>query len=349
MNDIMLKEILSQPEYVERCLPLLRQNLKSMDLKCKRVIMGGCGDSYFSSVALSELYQKFGIDFISATSQEIEQFITINQNDLVVLASVSGSTKRTLKAAEKANKQNAKTLAITCNPDSSLSKICNHTLVLPYKPITRETPHTLDFTITLLAQVLLIENITGKILTELDKLSETLYETIRYSSEKIQSLCLDIDQEPRFFFLGVGYKSGIAMYGCAKFHEVGGIVAINSEPENFWHGQNFMVRPEDFVILFGNDNEKIEVEEFLIQIFSSITDNVMYIGSNFGESKFNVNPMNSNSVISPFTDAIVPQLLCYYIANALSIQADKPTQRLAVNRNSLKAQSSWFAQKLEAN
>jgi len=344
MNDLMKKEIDAQSAYVELCLPLLRENLNTLDLTCNRVIMGGCGDSYFSALSLTNLFNKYGINFLGTTSQEIEQFTGITNNDLVVFASVSGSTKRTIKAAEKAKKQRAKTLAITCNPESTLSKICDHTLVLPYKPITRETPHTLDFIITLLAQVLLIENLTGKIFSDLDKLSVLINETIRIASDKIESLCTDIIGEPRVFFLAAGGKSGTAMYGAAKLHEAGGLVAINCEPENFWHGQNFMVRQNDFVVLFGNENEELEVEKLLLKTLSQLTKNVIYVGSDRVNMDFNVNPKISSDVIIPFTDSIAPQLLCFHISNALSIEVEKATRRLAVNSHSVKSQSIWYAQ-----
>jgi D-arabinose 5-phosphate isomerase GutQ len=82
--------------------------------------------------------------------------------DCVILSSISGGTKRTVEAARIAKIASARIIAITCNTESALANAADETMLLPYHPLSRKTPHTLDYTVTLLALVELARSFAGK-------------------------------------------------------------------------------------------------------------------------------------------------------------------------------------------
>lgn len=345
MNEIMLQEIVSQPEYVEKCLPELRKIIKSLSLSGDRIIMGGCGDSYFSAMAVATLFDKYGISYIAATAQEIEQFITLKPTDLVILASISGGTKRTVQAAEKAKKMGARTIAITCNPNGKLAEISDDTIFLPYQPISRKTPHSLDFVINLLVNVLIIEKYSGESISAIGKISKFIENLISRGFGQLERFVNNVMPDSRFFFLGAGGNIGLAMYGAAKFHEAGGITAFHCETENFWHGFNFMIQPEDRIIVFNNPQESPEVEQLLIENLSQLSDSVLYVGTDQIKSPFHVELPSEEELITPFIHAVVTQIVCYATANRLEYKVD---DIISIDRISIQhevTQSSWFARK----
>lgn len=343
MNEIMLKEIKAQPEYVDSCLSELRKTIKSLSLSGERIIMGGCGDSYFSAVSVKSLFDKYGISYVAATAQEIEQFITLKPTDLVILASISGGTKRTVQAAEKARKVGARTVAITCNPAGNLAGISDEVILLPYQPISRKTPHSLDFIINLLADVLILEKYSGKSIPEISKVSKFIDKIISNEFHLLEKFVNKLSPDSRFFFLGAGGDIGIAMYGAAKFHEAGGITAFHCETENFWHGFNFMIQPDDRIVVFNNPHELPEDEQLLIENLSQLTDSVLYVGTDKIKSPYHIEIPSEEEIVTLFIHPVVTQILCYATANKLGYQVDDIMSINSINEHHGKTQSSWFS------
>lgn len=343
MNELMRREMESQPEYLKNCLPELRSAISKINWKGKRIIAGGCGDSYYSAFAVYGLYDSLNVPYISATALEIEQRIALEPEDIVVLTSISGSTKRTLQAAQKAREHGALTVAVTCKPGSTLAGICEHTIVLPYEPISRKTPHSLDYTVNLLANVIIAEQATGVEINSANHIASFVEQILSPAFDVTSNFADNLTSDTRQYFLGANSQFGSAMYASAKFHETGGLIAFHSETENFWHGFNFMVRPEDTIILFHNPKESTETEQILVDHLNQLTNNVLYIGPKTISSPFHIiTPSNELSVM-PFFESVSAQALCYNIATNLQIQVDDPSSKFGSDSHHESTQSSWFA------
>lgn len=339
MLDVMEREIRAQAEYVASCLPVMRESLQGLDLEPERVVMAGCGDSYYSAVAAAGIFRTLGVTYAHATAQEAAQFLPLQPRDIVVLASVSGSTKRTVEAAERARCAGVATLAITCSASSPLARACDTTLLLPYEPISRSTPHTLDYTLTLLAQSLVAERLAGQTLEGLDRLPEVL-ETCIDESFRVLPVALDgHTASSRTFFLGAGSNIGTAAYGAAKLHEAGGRIAFAGETENFWHGMNFMLQPTDVVMTFQNRLESIRTEETLVTGLAQLAQTVIYVGDDGVPAPHRVTVPQSRDDWAPFVMAVPPQVACLLIAR----QSPPPeTAALSGSERQHAVQSEWF-------
>jgi fructoselysine-6-P-deglycase FrlB-like protein len=341
MLDVMEREILSQGEYAASCLPLVRESLLGLDLAAERVVMAGCGDSYYSAVAAAGIFRGLGVPYAAATAQEVAQFLPLQPRDIVVLASVSGSTKRTVEAAERARGAGAATLAITCDASSPLARACDETLALPYEPISRATPHTLDYTLTLLAQSLVAERLAGRTLEELDRLPTALDACV---DEAFRALPAAIDGHTaasRTFFLGAGADVGTASYGAAKLHEAGGRTAFAGESENFWHGMNFMLQPTDLVMVFGNRLESARTEELLVAGLARLARTVVYVGGEGVEAPHRVAVPPIGEELAPFVAAIAPQVACLLMARYEAAWGAAASSGSGTERQ-LAVQRAWF-------
>lgn len=341
MLDVMEQEIRAQPAYVRSCLPALRESLRQLDIEAARVVMAGCGDSYYSAVAAAGIYRRLSIPVVAVTAQEVAQFVALQPHDLVVLASVSGSTKRTVEAAARAREAGATTLAITCRDESALARTCDFTLLLPYEPISRSTPHTLDYTVTLLAQALVAERLGGVRLDELDGLAEALQRAIGIAFRTLRSVLVDAPVAPQVFYLGAGTDLGTAMYGAAKLHEAGGQTAFAGESENFWHGMNFMVRPTDLVVVFQNRFEPADVEQLLVAALERLAGAVVYVGSDGVTASHQLTLSPVSEVLSPFVMAIAPQVACLLLTGR-GPSAHVGGPRVDEFARQLRVQAEWF-------
>ena len=137
MSETMRREIHGQPGLVSEILPKLREAVADLDLSAGRIWAGGCGDGAFAAGAAAALQVEAGADYRSATAHELAFHAPVREGDLVVLVSISGSTRRTVQAARRAQSMGASTLALTCDADSMLTDVCGQTLLLPFRPLSR--------------------------------------------------------------------------------------------------------------------------------------------------------------------------------------------------------------------
>ncbi|MGB3898814.1 MAG: SIS domain-containing protein [Mesorhizobium sp.] len=251
MNAMMEREIEAQGELLAQLQPQLAARADEMAPPVGRVLVGGCGDSAFAPRALCGVFGALGQPFLSRTSMELASFTRFEAGDCVVLSSISGGTKRTVEAAEVARRAGARTIAITCNADSALAGAADETMLLPYQPLSRKTPHTLDYTVTLLALVELARRFSGRQADAVKPVLAAVPRALSIARQAAAATASGYRPGTKIVVLGAGPDLGTAEYGAAKFHEAGGLIAIAAETENFVHGMNFMLEPQDTLIALG--------------------------------------------------------------------------------------------------
>jgi fructoselysine-6-P-deglycase FrlB-like protein len=341
MNGIMWREIASQPVHIREALAPLRRAAAELEVRPRRILAGGCGDSYYAAVVASGVFDALGVTYSARTAQEIEQFEAIGPDDLVVLSSVSGSTQRTVAAALASREAGAETLAITCDPHSPLAEVCDRSLLLPYTPLTRETPHTVDYAMTLLALAVIAESVHCSPLVELDALPDLLQAELSGRKAELQRIAADFTGQTSFFFLGAGPAIGTCMYGAAKMHESGGVVACHCETENFWHGMNFMVRAGACVVVLENQHEPEATEQLLLDNLARLTPSVLYVGTRALAVPHRAALSRRGVVSSAFLHALATQLLCYSRAMSLGVDVVGPARHMVNGKAHEAAQDSW--------
>ncbi len=246
MNSTLLaRDIAVQPEILRQALPRLEAAAAAVRPDRDRPIwICGCGDGTFAGEAMAGVFRSCGWDFRPRTAAALLWDARVRPGDTVVSLSISGGTRRTVEAAQRAATIGARTIAVTLDPDSPLAAACDAVITLPYTPISRKIPHSLDYTMLIAA----LAAIAGAHASDLAaRAAEILKAEVTTAREAVRGL----SDTARFFFLGAGPALGSAGYGAAKMHEAGGLAAWAIESENVAHGANFMMRPGDLAVLLG--------------------------------------------------------------------------------------------------
>ena len=263
MNEMMLKEIEDQPRALHAALAELRdQALALPSLDADEIVLTGSGDSLFAAMAVELLFARETRRPVWALpSMSVSRFPRAPSARLVVAISVSGEVVRTLEAARAEVQRDATVIAIVADRDSSLAGLADHVLVMP-PPTSRQTPHTRDYTLTLLALGVLCERLAGRRLPELDRWPSLVEETIPKALDWAKTL-LPAPPERTVWFLGAGPDRGTAAFGALKFWETGGSRSAWDDLEEFAHGPSLVANAGDDVVLLAPDRALTRAREML--------------------------------------------------------------------------------------
>ncbi|MBA3308279.1 MAG: SIS domain-containing protein [Chloroflexi bacterium] len=262
MNEIMLREIQDQPAALERASVDLRRQVRELDLgpPPRKVILTGSGDSIIAGTALESLYRRsLAAEVRAISSMESSRYEPFDQETLVVAVSVSGGVARTVEAVLRARAQGARALAVVARPGSRLAEAAGAELLMP-EPLARHTPHSRDYTQTLLALAILLERLAATRFEQLDRWPEATRDVLDRAFAELPGW---VDDSPQTIFLGAGPDRATARYGALKFWEGGAMRAIWDELEEFAHGSQLMAAPGQSAVLIAGKEAHGRAEEFL--------------------------------------------------------------------------------------
>jgi glucosamine 6-phosphate synthetase-like amidotransferase/phosphosugar isomerase protein len=251
MNELMLREIEDQPTILRESLVDLRYQLATLDLPAfDRVVLTGCGDSLYASMAVESLFaETLRRPIVALSSMSASRFHRHGPGELAVAVSVSGEAVRTIEAALAAKRRGAHLVSIVADEGSTLAGVSDWSLVMP-SPMTRSTPHTRDYTLTLLALGAACERLGHAEFDMLDRWPAVI-ESVMPNALAWASTLLPVPAERRVWFLGAGPDLGTAAYGAMKFWEAGGSQAWWDDLEEFGHGSQLVAIPGDDVVLLA--------------------------------------------------------------------------------------------------
>lgn len=320
---LMCREIAEQSAILAHAVGPLAEAAASIRLDRDRTLwVGGCGDSLFAAQALALHFRRRGWDIRPSSAAEMLWDVYIRAGDAVVGISISGSTRRTVEAVEKATRNGAHTVAVTLNPESPLARAARDVLVLPFKPISRAIPHGLDYHVTLLALASLVGDYdAGPVVEMLARDGKVALEAARETASELLP-------ETRFFFLGGGAAMGSANYGAAKMHEAGGLPAWSFEAENFGHGAQFMLRPGDHAVLCGGGGPADARTE-------ALADGLARLGVSVSRAGL---PADGDTLITAMRAALACQALCLAVAERFDLNVTDPGRGSA----GAEIQRDWF-------
>jgi fructoselysine-6-P-deglycase FrlB-like protein len=317
LNEMMAREIAAQPAVLAACIEPLADAAQTIARPNGRIFAGGCGDSAFAPAALGDVFAALGIEIEPRTAMQLSGFTRLKNGDTVVLSSISGSTKRTVEAAFVARDRGARVIALTCNPDSALAKTSDKTIVLPFTPLSRKTPHTLDYTVALVALVQLAMHWQGMSPRSIGEVVGTMEQIVSRSKAEAAEIAGAIDPGGKIIILGAGPDYATAQYGTAKFHEAGGLVAIAAETENFIHGMNFLLEPGDTLLAIASNEVGRRRGIQITEGFVALSIQTAILGQ----------PAASNwqgLLTSVLANTILLQELCFIVAEQLSLAVEQP-------------------------
>lgn len=104
--------------------------IADMMINAGKICAFGVGNSAITAMEISNVLARIGIMVTFTPDTHLQAMITGNltENDVVILISVSGSTKDIIDVAEIAKKNGVKIVVITCYDRSPLAKYADHIL-----------------------------------------------------------------------------------------------------------------------------------------------------------------------------------------------------------------------------
>ncbi len=199
----------------------------------KNTIFTGSGDS-LASAMLAESFSNFIVKAIDPL--DLLKNKKISKNKTVYFVSVSGKTISNIKVAKTAKKS----IAISSNSASKLSKACTNTILLKSPNSDVFTAGSISFLDSALTCISLVKKITIPDGTKIYKQA--------YSDAKKSKF------SKRIFVLGNLTTYPLAMYCAAKFYEILGHDAHFERIEQFSHMELFSANKGDTVIIFEEKN-----------------------------------------------------------------------------------------------
>jgi fructoselysine-6-P-deglycase FrlB-like protein len=167
----------------------------------------------------------------AADPYELQLHPQVSKNETVFITSVSGKTKTNIQLAKRVEGVAKKRVAITANPNSSLSKECDDVIQLQYRNLGIPTSGTASFSASLLAVASLIRR-----LPKLDSLRTIERQAAEWARR------LRVHPRGEFLFVGSGTGYALAMYAAFKIHEVLGVPAQYQHTEQLGHSQLFSLK-----------------------------------------------------------------------------------------------------------
>ncbi len=274
----MKQEIDSQPGALRRTAEAAAAFLDRNQLRLPeggRLILAGCGDMDFSARAVAGLMRHLGsnpgtvapVHALSSMEMRWESS-RLTEHDLVIAASFSGRTPRTMEAARLAHGAGARVVAVTGNGDSDFAKEADAVLCLPtgsndrldehaYAGYHYNVPQTVTYLAALFAELLLVAEALepgGALRESFSKIPDLTESIIEQQQRAVTEwISAAVSGREAVTILGSGPWRPAAMYGAAKFLEMS-IPSRHQCLEEFNHLELFLTGGESLVIFLCPDD-----------------------------------------------------------------------------------------------
>ena len=260
------QEIYSQPEIWRKTV----ESFKEMDIKglpdfrnYDQTIFIGCGSTYYLSIWAGRLLREnHVVDVLELPSSEVmltpQIWAPKSKRTLLVSVSRSGETSETIQAVRAFREQShGDVLAITCYPDSELSKLADWVIGIPGAQET-SIAQTRSFTNMMLGVALFISGSVP------DDTGALLFDTGKNVLEKYKKTAEEIGRNGdlnSFFFLGSGKRYGLACEAMLKLKEMSLTYSEAYHFLEFRHGPMAMVDENCLIVgLLGDESSDLEFD-----------------------------------------------------------------------------------------
>ena len=281
----MLFEIAGQSNAISPVLDQTRRQLNLMDdalfKNADRIILSGCGDSFFAAQAAEyafNMYAGLPINAVEALEFSRYQADFISASTLFFGISNSGKVARTVEAVINARFSGAKTIAVTGNTNSWLAQEADSvldqsvrldglSLSMPsvlkseYRADKKERAtfglvNFLASLVTLYSTAIHIGELRGhlskdsasKLHGEIQKLSGAIDETVELCKAPTEKYVQQLVRHDNFFVLGAGPSYATSQFYAAKCFEISRVNAVGQALEEWAHEQFFVTTPASHVL-----------------------------------------------------------------------------------------------------
>lgn len=336
-SELTYKEIYGQPVSFQAVNDTLDTIFKTLDEvfaeKYDEVIFTGCGTSLYLAQASAHAFSTCtGISAKGMCCSELYYFpatyVGNGKKVLVVPMTRKSYTTEVRMAIDKVRSYpGVKSLAITCDPDSS--KYNDYMLLSP------ETPEdsvimTRSFTSMIYLAVVMSYYVGGKKekIEQLKDYAANAESFLKATDEMAKKIVAEHPECNLFITLGQGINYGIANECMNKMKEMS---LSNSEAYytlEYRHGPMSLVDDKTLIILLGNE-DTVDGDAKLLTQMKEYGAKVLAIGNNASKDFTDVDytldmPYGYDSLQNAPIIGFIGQLIGYYVAELKNLNADSP-------------------------
>ena len=245
------KEINEQPEVLERIVQEDGVQIKkiiTLAKKMDKVILVGCGTSYFAGlVATEKLIKKLGKWVITVLASEFDTYVNLlDEKTLIIVLTQSGETIDVLDAIIKAKQKGATITSVVNAPYSSVQRVSDVCQMLSCG-MEKCVASTKSF----VAQMAVFDKALGIDLSQRIKNVKWILK----NKNKINPLAKMISQKQHLFILGRGKMLPIALEGALKIKELSYIHAEGMAGGELKHGTLALIDKDSIcIVLVSKEN-----------------------------------------------------------------------------------------------
>jgi len=252
----------------------------------RKVIVTGCGDSYFASLACIPAFKKyageFGSNFSALRAIDVARHADLKKDadsTLVIAVSASGSAVRLQELLRRANTSGCHTLAVTNKSGSIVGRESKYCLNVNTPAFETPNPGLRNYYASYMGLFAIAVKLgEAKGIAGADEL-EMLFDQIRVYTADVSKVLEKIDDEmfelalswkgfKAFETVGDGSDYSTAQFIAAKFVEVAGVMASAVNSEDWCHVEFFARNVEKVGTIIVGDveaNNKSRVAETVHQ------------------------------------------------------------------------------------
>jgi glucosamine--fructose-6-phosphate aminotransferase (isomerizing) len=210
------------------------------DVPGKSIVVTGCGTSFYLAQAIAAAFNKSGRNAIAVPGAEwarrMDEYLADRKDITVIGLSRSGTTTETVQAINASRKAGIRTIAISCEPDTTLLKIADTAVYLP-------THAEEGIVMTVSASLMLL---TGLRMAGVKMGSVEEGEAVLRAAEGVVPL---IKGRSHFVYLGAGALYGMATEGCLKLQEMSITFSQAFHPLEYRHGPISLIDDKSVVVM----------------------------------------------------------------------------------------------------
>ncbi len=334
------QEIRSQPDVLRRVLDECGAEIAGLiePGRHRRVHLVGCGDMFLAACTVEwQARLLSSLEVRAWRSMDLRWCGSrLTAADLVVCASISGRTPRTVEAALTARSAGARVIGISDNPDSPLTDAVDDVVLLRTSPpdaLTQgeypgyhhQIAQTKTYTAALLAELLVLRRVSHGSSTALERVPEEVGRVIGSMDELAsETIRVGFDGRSNVVVVAGGPLLATAEYGAAKLLEF----AIPSRAqciEEFNHLEIFVCDETTLsIVLVADDPARRRVVELLRPWEDvGLRSLVLAGGGELPGRRTSIVDVGEPCLeLAPFTFATALQLVAYRGAGALGRDVD---------------------------
>jgi glucosamine--fructose-6-phosphate aminotransferase (isomerizing) len=335
------QEIAAQPRVLSAVLSSGRRAVEEciQPGRWKRLHLAGCGDMFFAAEVVSWLARlRLELEVHSWRSMDLRWAAArLGPDDLVVCASVSGRTPRTVEAARAARRRGARVLGITDNDHSPLTGEVDGLVLLetspraalgegPYPGYHHQIGQTKTYTAVLLAEMLAAARAAGDESLDFEVIPERVAGALPALSAAIRAGAGEWFAGRRnVAVLASGPHRGTALYGAAKFLEYA-IPAHAQCLEEFNHLEMFLADERTLALVLAPDEPSRRRAVEMLEAWEHLGLRSIVIGPGAqhpGKQTVTLQLEGGEPHVSPFLEALALQILAYRGAVTLGRDPDR--------------------------